>query len=85
MSDGSELPKVFWEAEKLRAPLSLETYAARELLRRDLPDVVPGSIPLHLLSEFERIRNIHGVYYDFSVLLSVVKCIYSRCLHCQRC
>ena len=68
MTDGSELPKVFWEADELRAPLSLETYAARELLRRDLPNVGPGTIPLHLLDEFERIRNIHGVYYDFSVI-----------------
>ena len=62
MTDGIELTKVFWEADELRAPLSLETYATRALLREDLPNVVPGTIPLHLLTEFDRIKNIHGGY-----------------------
>ena len=72
MSDGNENPRVFWEANELRAPLSLETYATRELLRRDLPNVGAETIPLHLLREFERIKNIHGVYYDFSLIIPMV-------------
>ena len=51
---------IFWKEGEVRAPLTLECLAARSLLSRDLPNVEPGTLPQHLLEEFDRIRNIHG-------------------------
>ena len=55
-------PITFWRDDDIlaRAPLSLESYAARALLRRGLPNVGPETIPRHLCEEFDKIRNIHG-------------------------
>ena len=51
---------VFWRDDGMRAPLSLESYATRALIRRELPNVGPETIPRHLCEEFDKIRNIHG-------------------------
>jgi hypothetical protein len=55
---------VFWRDDDIqtlvRAPLSLESYATRALLRRGLPNVGPETIPRHLCEELDKIRNIHG-------------------------
>ena len=61
--------QVFWKDDVMRTPLSLESYAARALLRTELPNVGPETVPRHLCNEFDKIRNIHGKFISHSLRL----------------